>query len=111
MTKVFVSYSWRTEKETKIVDDLERLCQQRAIELIRDNNILKHGESIKSFMDELSKCDHVITVFSKPYFESKWCMYELLRIYQRGDFKRRTHPVIADDCDLQDRTFRLGLVT
>ena len=61
-------------------------------------------------MDELTKGDHVITVFSKPYFESKWCMYELLRIYQRGDFQQRTHPVIADDCNLQDRKYRLGLI-
>jgi hypothetical protein len=39
--KVFVSYSWGTEKETKIVDGLEKLCQQRVIELIRDKNALR----------------------------------------------------------------------
>ena len=108
---VFVSYSWAMEKDTKIVDELDRLCQQRGIKLIRDNKTLKHGDLIKQFMDKLTKGDHVITVFSKPYFESKWCMYELLRIYQRGDFEQRTHPVIADDCDLQDRAYRLGLVS
>jgi hypothetical protein len=110
VTKVFVSYSWRTEKETKIIDELDRLCRQRSIELIRDENALKHGELIRKFMDELSKGDHVITVFSKQYFESKWCMYELLQIYRRGDFEQRTHPVIADDCDLQDQDYRLKLV-
>ena len=108
--KVFVSYSWSTEKETHIVDDLGKLCPQRGITLIRDNDTLKHGDLIEEFMKELSKGDHVITIFSKPYFESKWCMYELLRIYQKGDFQQRSHPVIADDCNLQDRTYRLGLV-
>ena len=107
---VFVSYSWGVEKDTQIVDELGKLCQQRGIQLIRDNKALKHGDLIKKFMDELTKGDHVITVFSKPYFESKWCMYELLRIYQRGDFQQRTHPVIADDCNLQDRKYRLGLI-
>ena len=105
-----MSYSWSTEKETNIVDDLDKLCPQRGITLIRDNKTLKHGDLIEKFMDELSKGDHVITIFSKPYFESKWCMYELLRIYQKGDFQQRTHPVIADECDLQDRSNRLGLV-
>ena len=107
---VFVSYSWGVEKDTQIVEDLDSLCQQRGINLIQDNKTLKHGDFIKKFMDELSKGEHVITVFSKPYFESKWCMYELLCIYQPGDFGQRTHPVIADDCDLKDQDYRLKLV-
>jgi TIR domain len=90
---VFVSYSWGVEKDTQIVEELDSLCQQRGIRLIRDNKTLKHGDLIEKFMEELTKGNHVITVFSKPYFESKWCMYELLRIYQRGDFEQRTHPV------------------
>ena len=110
LINVFVSYSWAVEKDTKIVEELDRLCQQRGIKLIRDNNALKHGESIKKFMDELSKGDHVITIFSKPYFQSKWCMKELLCIYQRGNFEQRTHPVIADECDLQDDDYRLQVV-
>ncbi|MGR9053555.1 MAG: toll/interleukin-1 receptor domain-containing protein [Gammaproteobacteria bacterium] len=108
--KVFVSYSWTTENETHIVEELGKLCPQRGIELIRDNEALKHGDSIDKFMKELSRGDHVITVFSKPYFRSKWCMYELLSIYQRGDFAERTHPVIADDCNLQDSKYRLEIV-
>lgn len=107
---VFVSYSWAVEEDTKIVDELDRLCHQRGIKLIRDNNTLKHGDLIEDFMKKLSKGGHVITVFSKPYFQSKWCMYELLCIYQKGEFEQRTHPVIADDLDLQDRAYRLGLV-
>ncbi len=107
---VFVSYSWAMEKETNIVDDLGKLCPQRGITLIRDNDTLKHGDLIEEFMKELSKGDHVITIFSKPYFQSKWCMYELLKIYQRGDFQERTHPVIADECDLQDEDYRLQVV-
>jgi len=108
---VFISYSWRVEKETHIVDELEKLCQQSGLKLIRDSNRLKHGDSIKSFMLDLVGGEHVITVFSDAYFKSPWCMYELLKIYQRGDFQQRTHPVIADDCNLQDRAYRLSLVS
>jgi hypothetical protein len=50
--KVFVSYSWATENDTQIVAVLEGLCKERGIQLIRDNKTLKHGESIKKFMDE-----------------------------------------------------------
>ena len=108
--KVFVSYSWGMEEQTKIVADLEVLCKARGIELILDKNVLKHGDRIKTFMDDLAKAEHIITVFSKPYFKSKWCMYELLHTFQRGEFQQRAHHLLADDCELQDQAYRLEMV-
>jgi hypothetical protein len=107
---VFVSYSWGVERDTGIVDTLETLCKSRHIRLLRDNNEIKHGELIRQFMDRLTGGEHIITVFSKAYFHSKWCMYELLKTWQKGDFQPRTHPIIADDCDLQDAEYRIGVV-
>jgi hypothetical protein len=107
---VFVSYSWGVERDTGIVDELEALCPARNIRLIRDKNTLQHGDLIEQFMNELTGGEHVITVFSKPYFQSRWCMYELLKTWQKGDFQPRTHPIIADDCDLQDAEYRIGVV-
>ena len=107
---VFVSYSWRVEGETGIVAELEKHCPPRSIRLLRDNNEIRHGELIREFMDKLTGGEHVITIFSKPYFQSVWCMYELLRTWQKGDFQQRTHPIIADDCDLQDMAYRIGVV-
>ncbi|MGD8590690.1 MAG: toll/interleukin-1 receptor domain-containing protein [Chromatiales bacterium] len=110
LISVFVSYSWGVEADTGIVDELEDLCPSRNIKLIRDKNILKHGDLINQFMESLSGGEHIITIFSKAYFRSKWCMYELLRIWLRGDFLGRTHPIIADDCDLQDAEYRISVV-
>ncbi|HRJ51398.1 MAG TPA: toll/interleukin-1 receptor domain-containing protein [Candidatus Thiothrix moscowensis] len=108
-TKVFVSYSWRVEQATGIVDELEKHCPSH-LRLLRDNNEIKHGELIQQFMDQLTGGEHVITIFSKSYFQSPWCMYELLRTWQKGGFQERTHPIIADDCDLQDMAYRIGVV-
>ena len=107
--KVFVSYSWKVEKQTNIVAELEEQCQLREIELILDKNVLKHGDRIKTFMDDLAKAEHVITVFSKPYFKSKWCMYELLHTFDKGEFQKRAHHLIADDCDLKDADYRIAI--
>lgn len=107
--KVFVSYSWDVERDTGIVDELEEQCLQCAIQLIRDNNTLLHGGLIQEFMDQLSGGEHIITVFSESYFRSKWCMYELLSTWRKGDFKDRTHPIILDGCNLNDDEFRIGL--
>nr|CAA6819064.1 MAG: Unknown protein [uncultured Thiotrichaceae bacterium] len=108
--KVFVSYSWGVESDTGIVDEIEALCPPRSIELVRDCNAMQHGDVIMDFMDKLTSGDHIITVFSKPYFKSPWCMYELLKIWQKGDFQQRTHALFADDCDLQDMAYRIGIV-
>jgi TIR domain len=107
--KVFVSYSWATENDTHILDEVDKFCPPRNLMLIRDCKTLKHGEPIDKFMNELTKAEHIITVFSKPYFKSKWCLYELLKIYQRGDFEQRTHALIADECNLQDEDYRLHI--
>lgn len=108
--KVFVSYSWSVEKNTKVVDEIEALCVPREIMLLRDCNQMQHGDLIVEFMDNLTGGEHIVTVFSKPYFKSKWCMYELLKIWQKGGFQQRTHPIIADDCDLQDANYRMDTV-
>jgi len=107
--KVFVSYSWRVEDETGIVGELEAQCRERNIFLVRDNKKLQHGDLIREFMDQLSGGEHIITVFSDAYFKSKWCMYELLKTWQKDDFKNRTHPIKVSDLDLHDEKYRIGL--
>ncbi|WP_394808521.1 toll/interleukin-1 receptor domain-containing protein [Nitrosomonas sp.] len=107
--KVFVSYSWRIEDETGIVGELEAQCRERNIFLVRDNKKLQHGDLIREFMDKLSGSERIITVFSDAYFRSKWCMYELLETWRKGDFKDRTHPIKADDCNLQNDNYRIEL--
>lgn len=108
--KVFVSYSWSVEKQTGVVGEIQSLCPARGIAFIRDESAMQHGDVIMDFMDDLTSGDHIITVFSKPYFKSPWCMYELLQIMQKGGIKERTHPVIADDCNLQEMAYRIEIV-
>ena len=108
--KVFVSYSWPVEKKTGVVNEIQRFCQARGIECVRDENAMQHGDVIMDFINNLTSGDRIITVFSKPYFHSPWCMYELLQIMRKGEIKERTHPVIADDCNLQDMAYRIGVV-
>ncbi len=107
--KVFVSYSWRVEDETGIVGELEAQCRERNIFLVRDNKKLQHGDLIREFMDKLSGSERIIIVFSDAYFRSKWCMYELLEVWRKGNFIDRTHLIKADDCDLQNDNYRIEL--
>ncbi|MCB1937315.1 MAG: toll/interleukin-1 receptor domain-containing protein [Nitrosomonas sp.] len=110
--KAFVSYSWQVEYATGIVNELELLCRERDIQLVRDSSTMQHGDLIRDFMDRLAGGEHIIMLFSDAYFKSTWCMYELLATWQRGDFKDRTHPIIVNGdnvADLQDNDYRIGL--
>ena len=108
--KVFVSYSWATENKTNIVDEIESECQQRGITLVRDRNSLKHDNSIKDFMNYLSKSNQIIIVISKAYLKSENCMYELLEMDNKGDIEKRTKSFIADDCKLHDFDLQKELI-
>lgn len=107
--KVFVSYSWEQEKHTRIVDELESLCCQRNIQLICDKNEMRHGDLIKDFMDQLSGGEYIVTIFSDAYFRSTWCMYELLIMWQKGNFQTRTYPIAVDGIDLQNARYRMAV--
>ena len=52
-------------------------------DLIYDENGLEAFGSIKGFMDEVSEGEQVITLLSKGYFQSPYCMTELLSIYHK----------------------------
>ncbi|MDD2464615.1 MAG: toll/interleukin-1 receptor domain-containing protein [Desulfobulbus sp.] len=108
--KVFVSYSWDVDKDTQIVDELAPFCPPRGIDLLYDRKVMKHGDSIRKFMDQLAGGEHIITIFSDAYFRSKWCMFELLTISKRDGFSARTHAILIDGCKPWDVQYRLNVV-
>ncbi|MEN8259212.1 MAG: toll/interleukin-1 receptor domain-containing protein [Pseudomonadota bacterium] len=92
---VYVSYSWTAEADSSVVDQLEKACQKRGIELQRDKNRVGYGESIGAYMNELAAGRCIVLVLSKPYFESPYCMYELREIYDKQpDFRKRVFPIV-----------------
>lgn len=108
--KVFVSYSWGVEAETKIVDDLEAQGPQHNILLIRDEKEMQLGDRISKFMERITGATHVVTVLSKNYFESPYCLYELKEVLQHKGLAQKIYPVMADELQLSNLDSRLMLV-
>ena len=61
---VYVSYSWKVEEQKRIVDKLEQACQKRGIELQQDKKHIGYGDSIRTYMDELTAGRYVVLVLS-----------------------------------------------
>jgi len=99
------------EQQTALVDQLETACQQRGINLMRDNKAIQYGDSIRAYMRALGAGDGVIVVLSDEYLKSYDCMLELLSIKNNQQLRRRVFPVylaglVIDDpkvcCDYID---------
>jgi hypothetical protein len=107
---VYVSYSRTAEKQTPVVDSLSESCRAHRLDFRRDKERLKHGNLIRAFMDEIGSSGNIVPIFSRCYFESEYCMYELLQVWKAGNFHQRIHPVSLGDIRLDDVKVQLDLV-
>jgi hypothetical protein len=94
MVSVYVSYAWKEEEQNRLVEKLEQACAARGIELLRDRKRIGYGDSIRAFMNEIGAGRHVVLVLSEAYFKSEYCMYELCRIAEHGDVRKRVKPLV-----------------
>ena len=93
--RVYASYAWKVEEQTKILDKLVAACSPHAIRILRDKNEIHYRESIQAYMNQLVAGDAIILVLSDAYFKSPYCMYELCEIYKRKDFLKRVYPIVT----------------
>ncbi len=107
---VYVSYSWSAEKQNPVVDALSESCRDYGLDFRRDIERLNYGNLIRAFMDEIGSAGNIIPVFSRNYFESEYCMYELLQVWKNGEFHKRIHPIALGDIRLDDEDFQLALI-
>lgn len=110
MVSVYVSYAWSEEKQNQLVDTLEAACKARGISLGRDTKRIAYGESIRAFMDKLGAAKQVVLVLSDSYFRSRFCMYELCKIFEHGEFRQRVHPIVLGENRLSEPQERISLV-
>lgn len=84
--KWYVSYAWGDgtpegrEREARV----NALCDEakaRGIEIVRDRDAIRNGESIHRFMDALADGDRIIAILSDKYLHSPYCMYELFHAW------------------------------
>lgn len=91
-----------SERE-EIVDAVCEALKREGYDVRRDKDILKYKDRIDEFMDEIGRGACVITVISDKYLKSEHCMYELLKIYENGNFERCVYPVVLEDAIIGKR--------
>lgn len=84
----YVSYSTVHEEELialkTAIDQYNGSENQRyQMEIKYSENTVELGENFVEFMDEIALARFVVLLFSKEYFESPYCLYELLKANEK----------------------------
>jgi len=104
--EIFISYAWGGDSET-IVNELDKVFQQKGITIIRDKRDLGFKGEITDFMKKIGAGNAVIIVISDKYLKSPYCMFELLETYRNLEFKDRIFPIVLQDANIFEPIPRL----
>lgn len=83
----YVSYKWGDDTDDgkareAVVDRLCAEAEARGITVHRDKNVLRLGDRIEAFMQELAEGDRVFIVMSDAYLKSEACTFELMQTWR-----------------------------
>lgn len=117
--KVYFSYAWGKgdQQHQAIADEVaEALDAEPGIQLMRDKDAMKPGDSIKRFIQEVGQAYQVVVIFSAKYLTSEHCMRELAYLYKASTeneyiFKQRVIPVVLDEVDIDSASGRKAHLT
>ena len=73
--KIFISYSSYKIGEAKVVREF---FNNNDFEVIMDKD---EKESFIHFMDRINECKYVIMISNNSFFESAYCMYEVIKCF------------------------------
>jgi hypothetical protein len=103
MIDVYTSYAWEADSEA-VLAKLEKAFELENLNLIYDKKSTKFKSDIKAFMDEIGHAQYIVVIISDKYLRSHNCMYELLVIYESGDFEKRIYPIVLPGAKIYDTT-------
>jgi len=107
----YISYSWgdgetaEGREREEIVDNLCSSFAEVGIEIGRDKNEIKPGDSIEKFGVRIAKAPLILAVISARSLRSEWCMlYELYEAYTRrgsngNEFTEAVVALVLDDAE------------
>lgn len=102
---VYFSYSWEA-RSNNTVDRLCDIIRENRIPHQRDKENCGYRSDIHDFMNHIRRGNHVVVMFSKPYLESFYCLYELAGILEQPDYEKRIFPIIVDSSIREDEYYK-----
>jgi internalin A len=119
----YVSYAWGNAGPDATPEDrlretaVDALCERKkreGITIVRDRDVLRFGDSIANFMDQLAQGRRIYVVLSARYLRRPHCMYELFSIWtecrRRAEaFRERVRVIALPDAAIYTLEDRLAI--
>lgn len=86
ITNAFLSYRHNNHIGIAARECLKPLCDDAGIRLVYDEVVTQQGDSLITFMEDLTAARCIFLLLSPDYFESSYTLFELLCIAEREDF-------------------------
>lgn len=91
---IFLSYCW---KDDEIADSIYNyFLNSKNIDLHRDKIDIGKWDSIKEYMQSISRMDYIILIISDSYLKSANCMYEVLEVMRDRKYKDKIFPAVIN---------------
>lgn len=90
---IFVSYAYSTKGQKALLEGLKEIGNKNGFDLRLDKEAVRYGGSFKAFMGEMGRSKHVIILASEEYFQSFYCMTELIEVHNNQELKTRVVPI------------------
>lgn len=112
---IYISYAWgdsteERESREKIVNEIYDSLKENGFNIIRDKEDLAYKENIKEFEEHIGRGDYIILVISDKFLKSEHCMYEFLKIKEKGDIYSRIFPIILEDAKIYNEIDRIDYI-
>lgn len=88
-TNAFLSYRHKNPSGIDARECLKPLCDDAGICLVYDEAVTEQGDSLITFMEDLTAARCIFLFLSPDYFESSYTLFELLCIAECEDFDAR----------------------
>jgi len=97
--EIYISYAW-TDESKIVLKELRNALDSENLKYKVDEQDIEYKDNIREFEERLGKGDYIILIISDNYLKSKNCMYEILKIKERGDVYNRVFPVVLKDAKI-----------
>lgn len=102
--EVYISYAWnKPAKGVKTQDPIIGAIQKVLkpyFNVIIDKEAVNYKDNIKEFEERLGKGQKIVLVVSDKFLRSPHCMYEVLKIKEKGNVYERIFPLVLKDAKI-----------
>lgn len=102
--EVYISYAWNKPANGKKPQDPIVAAIQKVLKpnfnVIIDKDAVSYKDNIKEFEERLGKGQKIVLVVSDKFLKSPHCMYEVLKIKEKGNVYERIFPVVLKDAKI-----------